>query len=40
VEDRVEGRPDLGAAFRFTLRVFLSSGDDEDDEYLDEEMCD
>ncbi|PKL57451.1 MAG: histidine kinase [Methanomicrobiales archaeon HGW-Methanomicrobiales-6] len=40
VEDRVEGRPDLGAAFRFTLREFLSSGDDEDDEYLDEEMCD
>lgn len=40
VEDRVEGRPDLGAAFRFTLREFLSSGDDEDDEYLDEEVCD
>ena len=39
VEDRVEGRPELGAAFRFTLREFLSSGDDEDDEYLDEEEC-
>jgi len=40
VEDRVEGRPDLGAAFRFTLREFLSSGDDEDDGYPDEEECD
>jgi len=30
VEDRVEGRPDLGAAFRFTLREVLSSGGDED----------
>jgi signal transduction histidine kinase len=32
VEDRVEGRPDLGAAFRFTLREFLPSWDDEEDE--------
>ncbi|MDD2473375.1 MAG: PAS domain S-box protein [Methanoculleus sp.] len=32
VEDRVEGRPDLGAAFRFTLREVLPSGDDEDDD--------
>ena len=30
VEDRVEGRPDLGAAFRFTLREVLSSGGDDD----------
>jgi PAS domain S-box-containing protein len=30
VEDRVEGRPDLGAAFRFTLREVLPSGSDED----------
>jgi len=29
VEDRVEGRPDLGAAFRFTLREVLPSGSDE-----------
>ncbi len=29
VEDRVEGRPDLGAAFRFTLREVLASGGDE-----------
>ncbi|MFA7198447.1 MAG: PAS domain S-box protein [Methanoculleus sp.] len=36
VEDRVEGRPDLGAAFRFTLREYLPSGGDEDDEYPDE----
>ncbi|NMC89745.1 MAG: PAS domain S-box protein [Methanomicrobiales archaeon] len=28
VEDRVEGRPDLGAAFRFTLREVLPSGSD------------
>lgn len=40
VEDRVEGRPDLGAAFRFTLREFLSSGDDEDNGYPDEKECD
>ncbi len=39
VEDRVEGRSDLGAAFRFTLREFLPSGGDEDDEYPDEEEC-
>ena len=39
VEDRVEGRPDLGAAFRFTLREYLPSGGDEDDEYPDEEKC-
>ncbi|KAF5044542.1 Adaptive-response sensory-kinase SasA [anaerobic digester metagenome] len=39
VEDRVEGRPDLGAAFRFTLREYLPSGDDEDDEYPDGEVC-
>jgi len=32
VEDRVEGRPDLGAAFRFTLREVLSSGGDEDED--------
>jgi PAS domain S-box-containing protein len=31
VEDRVEGRPDLGAAFRFTLREVLPVGDDEDE---------
>ncbi|WP_332448768.1 PAS domain S-box protein [Methanoculleus sp.] len=37
VEDRVEGRPDLGAAFRFTLREYLPSGGDEDDDYPDEE---
>ncbi|WP_292517067.1 PAS domain S-box protein [Methanoculleus sp.] len=30
VEDRVEGRPDLGAAFRFTLREVLPPGGDED----------
>ncbi len=30
VEDRVEGRPDLGAAFRFTLRVVLQTADDDD----------
>jgi len=35
----VEGRPDLGAAFRFTLREYLPSGDDEDDEYPDGEVC-
>jgi PAS domain S-box-containing protein len=29
VEDRVEGRPDLGTAFRFTLREVLPAGDDE-----------
>ena len=28
-EDRVEGRPDLGAAFRFTLREVFPSGGDE-----------
>ncbi len=39
VEDRVEGRPDLGAAFRFTLREVLPSGGDEDDEYPDGEEC-
>ena len=32
VEDRVEGRPDLGAAFRFTLREVLPTGDEEEDE--------
>jgi len=31
VEDRVEGRPDLGAAFRFTLREVLHTADDDDD---------
>ena len=31
VEDRVEGRPDLGAAFRFTLREVLHAVDDDDD---------
>jgi len=30
VEDRVEGRPDLGAAFRFTLRKAFPSGSDGD----------
>jgi PAS domain S-box-containing protein len=41
VEDRVEGRPDLGAAFRFTLREVLPSGsdDDEDEEYPAREEC-
>ncbi|MDN7011633.1 PAS domain S-box protein [Methanoculleus sp. FWC-SCC3] len=39
VEDRVEGRPDLGAAFRFTLHEVLPAGDDEDDEYPDGEEC-
>ncbi|PKL62994.1 MAG: histidine kinase [Methanomicrobiales archaeon HGW-Methanomicrobiales-2] len=39
VEDRVEGRSDLGTAFRFTLREVLASGDDEDDEYPDGEEC-
>lgn len=28
VEDRVEGRPDLGASFRFTLREVVHGGDD------------
>ncbi|MDV2480482.1 PAS domain S-box protein [Methanoculleus sp. Wushi-C6] len=36
VDDRVEGRPDLGAAFRFTLREVLPTGDDEDED-LDRE---
>ncbi|MDD3070559.1 MAG: HAMP domain-containing sensor histidine kinase, partial [Methanoculleus horonobensis] len=40
VEDRVEGRPDLGTAFRFTLREVLPAGDDEDDDSLDGEECD
>ena len=39
VEDRVEGQPDLGSAFRFTLREVLPSGDDEDDGYPDGEGC-
>ncbi|MCK8518899.1 PAS domain S-box protein [Methanoculleus sp. 7T] len=40
VEDRVEGRPDLGAAFRFTLREVLPAGGDEDaDELPAEEEC-
>ena len=41
VEDRVEGRPDLGAAFRFTLREVLPSGsdDDEDEEHPAREEC-
>jgi len=39
VEDRVEGRPDLGAAFRFTLHEGLPAGDDEDDGYPDGEEC-
>ncbi|WP_164913628.1 hybrid sensor histidine kinase/response regulator [Methanoculleus taiwanensis] len=35
VDDRVDGRPDLGAAFRFTLQEVVPTGDDEveDDEY-------
>jgi len=33
VEDRVPGRPDLGAAFRFTLREVVHTGTDEYDEY-------
>ncbi len=37
VEDRVEERQDLGAAFRFTLREALPTGGDEDDEYPDGE---
>jgi two-component system, OmpR family, sensor histidine kinase KdpD len=37
VEDRVEGRPDLGAAFKFTLREVLSTYDDDAEEYLVEE---
>jgi len=36
VEDRVEGRPDLGTAFRFTLREVLPAGDDD---YPDGEEC-
>ncbi len=39
VEDRVEGRPDLGTAFRFTLREVLPAGDDEGDDFPDEEDC-
>jgi PAS domain S-box-containing protein len=40
VEDRVEGRPDLGAAFRFTLREVLPSGSDEGGgRYPVEEEC-
>ena len=39
VEDRVEGRPDLGAAFRFTLREVLLTGDEEDDEPVPDEEC-
>ena len=39
VEDRVEGRPDLGAAFRFTLREVLPTGDEEDDEPVPDEEC-
>ncbi|WP_082122638.1 hybrid sensor histidine kinase/response regulator [Methanoculleus sediminis] len=39
VEDRVEGRPDLGAAFRFTLHEVLPAGDDEDDDTPDGEEC-
>jgi PAS domain S-box-containing protein len=39
VEDRIEGRPDLGAAFKFTLREVLQGGDDDDDECLIEEEC-
>ncbi len=39
VDDRVEGRPDLGAAFRFTLQEVLPPGDDDvfDDECGPEE---
>jgi PAS domain S-box-containing protein len=39
VDDRVEGRPDLGAAFRFTLQEVLPTGDDDvfDDECEPEE---
>lgn len=36
-EDRVEGRPEFGAAFRFTLREVLSAGDDEDNDLPGEE---
>ena len=32
VEDRVEGRPDLGASFRFTLREVVHAGTDECEE--------
>ncbi len=32
VEDRVEGRPDLGASFRFTLREVVHTGADEFEE--------
>jgi PAS domain S-box-containing protein len=39
VEDRVEGRPDLGAAFRFTLREVLPTGDEEDDDPVPGEEC-
>ncbi|MDK2915742.1 MAG: hypothetical protein PWR25_299 [Euryarchaeota archaeon] len=39
VEDRVEGRPDLGSAFRFTLREVLPAGDDEGDDFPDDEGC-